>query len=169
MHYRVVHSGVARTAVSNYSRQKEVDGILKVECTLCGRAFRRNVPVKNVDFKMVHDQLATAHRHICTLEKVSLENGSGPHAANIMESNNADALGDAQRCSGSTPNHAPQVAEYMRRIDALAQRYPAICTDPDMFRSVFTKAPPGARHILMRWLTQRVKHQRDGVRLPSYV
>jgi hypothetical protein len=169
MHYRVVHSDVARTVVSNYFRQKDADGVSKVECTLCRRVFRRNVQIMNVHFKMVHGPLASAHRHICTLEKVRLENASGPHAANSTKLSNADAHGENNRGFAGTPNQAPQVAECFQRIDALAQRYPAICTDTDLCRSIFAKAPPGARCILTRWLMQRVKTQRDGVLVPPYI
>jgi hypothetical protein len=136
MHYRVVHSGVANEVVSNYFKQKDVDGVLKVECTLCGRVFRRNVQIMNVHFKMMHGPPESANRHVCSLEKVSIDNSSGLHTANTTETDNAGACehGGNHRGAAGTPNRTLQVAECLQRLDAVAQRYSAcaqipICAD----------------------------------------
>jgi hypothetical protein len=153
MHYRLMHYNIMSDVLINYFEPMQVDGVLKVVCTLCGRALRRNTHVMEVHYKMVHHPLTGEPRHVCSLQKQTSGHGNSDIRCNTK----------------GTTTQAEKADERLQWIDGLAQRYPRICADPDVFRSMLCKAPPGARQILARWLMQRVKPLRDGVCLtPSH-
>jgi hypothetical protein len=165
MHYRIAHNTVADAVLSNYYEHKQVDGVFKFVCTLCGLPLPPNMHMMELHYKMVHHPLTTVPRHVCSFQKTSSEDGSASH---IPSSTTACAPG--ARCDSNNARNIDivakqtgQVAERLQWIDALAQRYPGICTDPGVCRSMVNKAPPAARYILSQLLMRAKSQRADGI------
>jgi hypothetical protein len=157
MHYRLMHNSMTSDVSSNHIQPKQVDGVLKVVRTLCGRALRRNSHLMEVHYKMVHHPLTAVPRHVCSLQRQSYEGGNS-----AMETCITGALCDNGCNIDGMTAQADRATEHLQWIDSLAQRYPRIWADPEVCRSMLVKAPPGARQILARWLTERAKPLHDG-------
>jgi hypothetical protein len=166
MHYRVMHTEVVSAELSKYFEQKQVYGALKVMCTLCGRVLRRNTHIMEVHYKMVHHPLENVPRHVCGLQQISSGDGPESHVSNATESRTVGALCDSRRNIDGTAKHTVPAAERLQWIDALAQRYPGVCTDPKVLQLILAKAPHGARNTLQTLLMEVQSRYENGVRLP---